>query len=108
MPKVISVNPNPKTLPERQFLILSRSARNTMPKIARRDRRSWAGIIDALTRGEDVFLPEFELTDDGKYLRTALSRRGKGEVLRTQVDRQLMSVDGGNPQFYDGRRLWIE
>lgn len=99
----------PRPMPERLFMILPSRERNKITKVPRRDRRSWQGILSALIRGNEVFVPEEEINDDGKYLRTALGRRGKGESLRTMVDVQDMVLpDGTIRESVEGRRLWIE
>lgn len=101
--------PSISQLPQRIFMILPARERNRVAKMPRRDRRSWQGILDALVKGHEVFVPEEEITDDGKYLRTALSRRGKGESLRTMVDVQDMVLsDGTVREKVEGRRLWID
>lgn len=67
---------------------------------ARRERRSWQAVIEALVAGQTLFMPDSELTDiDVKYLQLALARRGNGERLTTlrralagQPGRQLRVV----------------
>lgn len=89
---------------ERVFKVLEPRARATVAKRPRATRRSWGPILAELVKGREVFVPEDEVTDDGKYLRTALGRRGKNEHLRSIRD--VQEIDGRGA--VEGRRFWIE
>lgn len=66
-------------------------------------RRSWSELIAqivAATEKQAIFVSLADVSEaDMKYLTLALSRRGKGERLRTQ----RVVMDG-----VDGRLLWSE
>lgn len=69
-------------------------------KPARRERRDWKPVVDALTGGRTIFLLDKDLTEANvKYLSLALYRRGKGERLRTE---RITRKTG------TGRMLWVD
>lgn len=76
------------------------SAEAKRVRTPRRNRRNWTPIIEALTAGRTLFMTHEEVNESNlKYLMLTMSRRGKGEKLRTNK-----TIREGR----EGRLLWVD